>query len=267
MKNMAGCIHAVSHRALMAAAVVMLGAGLGSAQLSAQEQYTGDEVLQRMETTLFPETYRMRMRMVTTEPSGREKELELSTQYRRGTGTYMEIESPPRSRGTRFLQRDEALWMYIPRGRSRSAIRLSGRDSFQGSVFANRDIGESMYTEDYQAEVVGRETIEHEELGEVEVYRIEMSPRHDEAAYGKIDAWVTLQSFIPVRMQYYVRAGMNIKELRMSDIQRIAGRERPLRMEMRSFEEEGKVSVVSILELEDEDNLPDRIFTQQYLTR
>ena len=248
---------AVMIAGLLATATLRLGA----------EDVSGDEVLRRMEHTLFPESYRMRMNMVTTEPNGREREMELTIEYRRGTGAYMEIESPARSRGTRFLQRDDALWMFIPRSGSRSAIRLSGRDSFQGSVFSNRDIGESMYTEDYTATIARRETVRHDELGEVEVYVVEATPRHDEAAYGRIISWVTTDEFIPVRMAYYVRAGMNTKEMRLSDIREIAGRRRPARMEMISHEETGKVSVVSILELEADDSLPDRIFTQRHLTR
>ncbi|GAB6088609.1 outer membrane lipoprotein-sorting protein [Spirochaeta dissipatitropha] len=248
--------------------VVLLLAGVGSQAGAESTVYpAGDALLQEMEQALFPESYRMRMEMNTIESNGRERPMELSVWYRRGTGSYMEIEAPARSRGTRFLQREDSLWMFVPRSNSRNAIRLSGRDSFQGSVFSNRDIGESMYTEDYRASVSGRGSMNHPELGEINYYIVEMLPRHDAAAYGRVIAHVEVESNLPISMQYFVRAGMKIKEMHFSDIQEIAGRKRPLRMEMISLEEEGKRSIVQILELEADNALPDRIFTQQHLTR
>ena len=238
---------------------------LGAAAFA--EDISGDEILRRMESTLFPENYRARISMVTVEPTGREREIEFTVDYKRGTGSYMEILSPPRIRGTRLLQRDEALWMFMPRSGAGTAIRLSVRDSFQGSVFSNRDIGESMYTEGYRAAAVRRETMSHDELGRVEVFVVEAVPRHDEAAYGKIESWVTVDEFIPLRVRYFVRAGMNTKEMMLSEITESAGRRRPVRMEMISHEERGKKSIVRILELEPDDALADRIFTQRHLTR
>ena len=226
-----------------------------------------ENILEQMEQTLFPDNYRMRMSMVTREAGGREREMELTVLYRRGVGSYMEIESPPRSRGTRFLQREETLWMFIPRSNSRSAIRLSSRDSFQGSVFSNRDVGESMYTQDYRARVLTTEHIDHPELGRVEVHQVEATPQRDVAAYGRILFTVTVDGSIPLRMQYFARSGVQTKEMHLSDIRTFAGRRRPLHMEMVSLEEEGKVSIVRILELEEDSGMPDRFFTQSHLTR
>lgn len=253
-------------RGLLAMVLVLAGA----MQLPATEHgdVSAAELLQEMEETLFPDVYRMRMSMLTREASGREREMVFAVAYARGTGTYMEIEQPPRSRGTRILQRDDDMWMFMPRSNSRSAIRLAARDSFQGSVFANRDIGESMYSEDYQAEILGREMYARgESESKVEVYRVELTPRREAAAYGRIETLVSVEGFIPLQMDYYVRSGMHVKTMRLSDVQEIAGRRRPLRMEMESFEEAGKVSIVRILELEAVDGLPDRMFTRRYLTR
>ena len=157
--------------------------------------------------------------------------------------------------------------MFIPRSNSRSAIRLSSRDSFQGSVFSNRDVGESMYTDDYRAEILATEYFDPPELGRVEVHQVEATPRREAAAYGRILFIITAEGSIPLRMQYFVRSGVQTKEMHLSDIRTMAGRRRPLRMEMVSLEEEGKVSIVRILELEEDSGMPDRLFTQSHLTR
>lgn len=227
---------------------------------------SGDEILRRMEETLFPDSYHMEMEMVTVEAGGRERVLELDVLYRRGAGSYMEILAPPRSRGTRFLQRDDSLWMFMPRSNARSAIRLAPRDSFQGSVFSNSDIGETSYTDDYRGGEPRREVFSHRELGEVDVYIVEALPRRPEAPYGRVVCYVTVEGFIPLHMEYYVRSGLRIKEMELTEIRRIAGRRRPVRMEMRALDEEGKVSTVHIRDLREE-SIPDRVFTQRHLTR
>ncbi|TVR67333.1 MAG: outer membrane lipoprotein-sorting protein [Spirochaetaceae bacterium] len=240
--------------------------GVAAQERPAASAPSGDEILRRMEETLFPDSYRMEMEMITLEASGRERTLELDVLYRRGTGSYMEILAPPRSRGTRFLQRDGSLWMFMPRGGARSAIRLAPRDSFQGSVFANSDIGESSYTDDYRGMDPRRERYRHPELGEVEVFIVEAVPRRPEAPYGRVVARVTVEGFIPLHMEYYVRSGLRIKEMELSQIREIAGRRRPTRMDMRALDEEGKVSTLWVRSLREE-TFPDRIFTQRHLTR
>ncbi len=240
---------------------------LGTAGSVWGESPEADDLLRAMEKTLFPDSYSMTMEMTTEEPGGRTREMTIESFYRRGTGTYMEILSPRRSKGTRFLEKEETLWMYIPRSNSRSAIRLSPRDSFQGSAFANDDIGDSSYTDDYSASMAGEASLEHTDLGQADCWVIEITPTRKEAAYGKITAWVTKEGIIPLRMEYHVRSGMKTKVMELSDIREKAGRRRPLRMEMRALDQQGKVSVVQITEMEARENLPDRIFSRRYLTR
>ncbi len=250
--------------------LVLAGGGLLAAQegqVPAAEVPEGDEILRAMEETLFPDSYSMTMEMTTEEPGKKLREMTLESLYRRGTGTFMEIQSPRRSKGTRFLEKEDTLWMYIPRSNSRSAIRLSPRDSFQGSTFANDDIGDSSYTDDYEASLEGGEVMDHPDLGKADCWVISITPKRKEAAYGRIRAWVTKERMIPLRMEYHVRSGLKTKVMDLFDIEQAAGRLRPLRMEMRSLDQEGKVSVVRISEMEKRENLPDRIFTRRYLTR
>lgn len=232
----------------------------------AAEELDGDAILGKMEDTLFPHIYHMKVEM-STSGTGRMRSMEFETWYSRGTGTYMEILAPPRSRGTRFLQKEGALWMFMPRSGGRAPVRLPARDSFQGSAFSNEDMGDSSYTDDYRASLVGKENYDHPELGSVECYVIEMLPSHPEAAYGSIRAWITTQGFIPLRMDYFVRSGLRSKQMFLHDIRHAAGRKRPLRMEMESLDEQGKVSVVHIRSMEELASLSDRTFSRSHLTR
>jgi outer membrane lipoprotein-sorting protein len=225
-----------------------------------------DELLQQMERNLFPDGYYMKMEMRTTG-SGRDRELLIESWYRKGAGTYMELLAPARSRGTRILETEGALWMYVPRSGNRNAVRLPARDDFQGSAFSNADVGSSSYTDDYYARLAGTEVVEHPDLGAVECHVLELLPSHEEAPYGKIVAWVSVEGSIALQMDYFVRSGLRSKQMFLSDIRSVAGRRRPMRMEMERLDESGKRSVVDILELEERDAIPDRTFSRPYLTR
>jgi outer membrane lipoprotein-sorting protein len=264
MKNKRLLLHKGRCLPLLFATVFALTFG-SHHSLSAQEP-DADTILQKMEETLFPDSYHMEMEM-TTRDSGRDKAMEFETWYRKGTGTYMEILSPARSRGTRFLQKEGALWMFMPRSGSRSPVRLPARDSFQGSAFSNEDMGDSSYTDDYTPSLIRTEEFDHPELGPTQCWLIKLEPSHREAAYGSIQAWITREGFIPLRMDYFVRSGLRSKQMFLYDIKDAAGRRRPLRMEMESLDERGKVSVVQIKKLEEQSSIPDRTFSRSYLTR
>jgi outer membrane lipoprotein-sorting protein len=209
----------------------------------AAEQDAGT-ILSEMEHTLYPDSYYMRMKMSTSGGSGRDREMEFDSLYRKGTGTYMEILSPARSKGTRFLEKDGALWMFVPRSNSRTPVRLPAGDSFQGSAFSNDDVSSSSYSDDYSPKLIGREEVDHPELGKVQCHVLELTPLHREAAYGRIKAWVSVDGSVPLRMDYFVRSGLRSKQMHLSDIRQAAGRRRPMIMTMENLDESGRQSVV-----------------------
>ena len=241
--------------------------------LQALEQRSAVDLLDQADQALFPESFVATLRMTTERPGRRTTEMLMDSSHREGSGTLMEVQEPSRSRGMRFLQKDDDLWMYNPRSGSRRAIRLSPRDSFQGSVFSNNDVADPDYSDDYRAEHAGTEEIRHDQLGAVLTVKITATASHDQAAYGRIDMWLwpgtggETGAAIPLRMDYYSRSGLLFKRMTLSDIGPLAGAERPALMRMESLEEAGAVTTVRIEDLEGRSNLPQRMFNQQELTR
>ncbi|NBC28470.1 MAG: outer membrane lipoprotein-sorting protein, partial [Spirochaetes bacterium] len=184
-----------------------------------------------------------------------------------GVGTFIEITAPARSRGIRFLSKEENLWLYNPRSNSRRAIRLSPRDSFQGTLFSNHDVGDPQYTDDYEARQLQDEGINHPQMGAVETRVIEALPTTDEAPYGRIKMWLRAEDLIPVQMEYYARSGLLFKRMYLSNITELAGAHRPAVMRMESLQLQNAFSRVEILTLEERTDLSDRRFTEANLTR
>ena len=256
----------------MAVGLAVLAAAPVAAQANVSQltDRSADDLLNEVETTLFPDDFVATFRMTTERPGRRTTEMLMDNYHLEGSGTFMEVQEPQRSRGMRFLQKGNDLWMYNPRSGSRRAIRLSPRDSFQGSVFSNNDVSDPNYSDDYTARHAGTETIEHPYYGEVTAARIEANASHDEAAYGRIVMWVTLTDtgrVMPLRFDYYSRSGLLFNRMTLEDMGQLAGAERPRLMRMESLEEEGAVTIVRIESMEARDDMPARMFNQQELTR
>jgi hypothetical protein len=228
-----------------------------------------DELLESLERTIFPESFVASMRMTTERTGRRTTEMVLDNYHLDGTGTFMEVTAPSRSRGMRFLQKGSDLWMYNPRSGSRRAIRLSPRDSFQGSVFSNNDVSDPDYSDDYRAAHAGTARIAHPTFGTVESVVIEADASHDEAPYGRIVVYLSSVDgrAVPLQFDYYSRSGLHFKQMTLDRYENLAGAFRPRVMRMESLEEEGAVTTVTIESLEARDDIPSRFFNQQELTR
>jgi outer membrane lipoprotein-sorting protein len=246
-------------KCLVAAALVLL-------PLAAMPAPTADELLAAVDKALFLESYVSRVTMETAELGQAPRSMTFEAQSRKDKGTYMEISAPARTKGTRFLQLEGSLWMYNPKSGSANPLRLSARDSFQGSTFSNADVGKSQFSDDYAASLEPDAAIDHAELGKVACYVIGAVARRESAAYGKIMMWVRKGDLVPLRMEYYAKSGLLFKRMDLSRIRDFGAITRPSVMRMESLEKKGTVTTLIIESLEPRD-VPASVFNKNYLTR
>lgn len=233
---------------------------------TAQTQ-TADELLEIAERVIFPQIYRAKMRIETVKPGERGSVLEMLSEYKEGSGSFIEMTAPARSRGLRFLEKEESLYMFNPRSNSRRPLRLSGEQSFQGTVFSNNDVSDPQYTDDYRARITGEERLDHPDFGLVDCYLLEAEAKRPEAPYGRIKMWIEKEELKPLRFDYFAKSGLLFKRMILKDFNQLAGDLRPRVMRMESFEIEGAYSEVIIEEMEALDDLPDSRFSTQSLLR
>ncbi len=235
---------------------------------SASAQTPGaEELLTIAERVIFPQVYRAEMRIETVKPGERGSTLEMWSEYEEGSGSLIEMTAPARSRGLRFLEKEESLYMFNPRSNSRRPLRLSPEQSFQGTVFSNNDVSDPKYSDDYRARITGEETLDHPDFGLVDCYLLEAEAKRPEAPYGRIKMWIAKNELKPLRFDYYAKSGLLFKRMILKDFDQIAGDLRPRVMRMDSFEIEGAFSEVIIEKMEALDDLPDSRFTTQALLR
>ncbi len=227
-----------------------------------------DAILKEVESIMYPDNYWARMTMITIRPNRDDVSMTMETYYKKDAGSFIEITEPSRSSGIRFLQKEETLWMFNPRSNSRRAVRLSPRESFQGSTFSNNDVGDPEYSDDYDTSLLDTTVkINHPELGDVECYVLVNTASHREAAYDRIDIYCTTDDYRPVRFEYFTKSGMLYRVMEFSGFKFIAGLVRPTVMVMEAMDQQGTFSKAVIEDMEIRDDLADSMFTQSALTR
>jgi len=224
-------------------------------------------VIKAADEAMYPPSFSVSMAM-TTEGQGRSPSvMELDVIHKDAKGTFMELLSPARSRGLRFLQAEGSLWMYSPRAGSRSPIRLSPRDSFQGSALSNNDVGDTTWANDYDSSLVGQATLDVPGLGKVEAWIVVGKALRRDVPYGEIRIYSRKEDLLPLKVEYFAKSGLALKTMLLSDFGQAAGRLRPRRMEMTMDDGTGERTVVDLRDLRAREDLPDSMFNQAWLAR
>jgi outer membrane lipoprotein-sorting protein len=240
--------------------------GLFASSMSAYALDAG-KLIDIADRVLYPDNFHMKATLVTTTKGEVESSMTLVTDYKRHVGSLMEILAPARTKGMRFLQKEDTLWMWNPRSSTRNAIRLSPKDSFQGSVFSNNDLTEPKYADYYNTTIEGEDTLAVPGLGDSACYILRAEAKSPASPYSLIRMWVTKDGTMPLKVEYYSKAGLLFKEMTLSGLKMLAGRLRPSVVTMRSFERKETISTFTIEELEERNDFPDSMFTQSGLTR
>jgi outer membrane lipoprotein-sorting protein len=249
-------------------AVLLCAVALSGGPNRAEAQdLTADQIVRRAEQSVFPDAFVMQAALTTMESSSESSKMEMSVSFKRNVGSRIELLSPPRSRGMRFLQKEGALWLFNPQAGSSQAIRLSPKAAFQGSVFSNRDVGDPQYSTEYVMSVSGTETIDDPRLGPVPTVVLEGTARNEMVAYSRVKLWVRSSDDMLLKAEYYAKSGLLFKRALFTGIRVLAGRERPTVIRMVSFDQPDRESIMTIASLQEKPDLPDSLFTLAALTR
>jgi len=175
------------------------------------------------------------------------------------------ITAPARENGQTFLKRKNEMWNWMPS--INRLIKLPPSmmsEGWMGSDYTNDDIlKESSIVEDYDHKITGEETINGHDC-----YKIELMP-HEEAAvvWGKIEKWISKQTYLQMKTLYYDEEGYLIKTDLASAVKTMDDRELPTRIEIIPADEENKKTIVVLKEVKFNEPIPEGFFSQQNMKR
>ena len=175
------------------------------------------------------------------------------------------VTDPAKEKGQTFMKRKNEMWSWNPK--IRRLIKLPASmmsQGWMGSDFSNDDLlKESSLVVDYTHKIVGTET-----YAEKVCYKIELIPNDDAAVvWGKLVKWITKDSYLQLKTEYYDEDGYLIKTEKASKVKVMSGREIPTYFELIPEDEPGHKTIVVMNKIVYDINVSESFFSQQNMKK
>jgi outer membrane lipoprotein-sorting protein len=222
-----------------------------------QEELTAQEILERAVAALYPENF---VAVTQLENVGTEEEQPVYKfqVYRKGSDkVLLKILEPEEAEGQAILRLGDEIWIFYPT--ICKLLPLGSKAPLFGTAFSFGDLARLDLVQDYMPTLLGVE-----ELEDQQAYKLELEAVDETIAYARVLYWVMVESFLPLRAEFYTISGKLLRILTYTEPRELAGAIRPSKFIMESTMEEIR-TIMTILEMEARDDLPDELFTEEYL--
>ncbi|PKL19306.1 MAG: outer membrane lipoprotein-sorting protein [Spirochaetae bacterium HGW-Spirochaetae-5] len=179
--------------------------------------------------------------------------------------SFSEITSPEKDAGNRFLLIDQEMRQYNPRLKKDIKISPSMMlQSWMGSDFTNDDIiKESSITKDYFHTLDGDETIDGHQC-----YRVILKPKPEAAVvWGRIVYYARKSDYLPVLEEFYNEHGVKKKIMTCGGFKTMHDRVIPTTYKMQTVGKDDRYTMMNILYVKFNEQIPPSVFTLQNLKR
>ena len=215
-----------------------------------------NKLLKEVDDNLMPESYESIRKLINEEPDGSKKEFTFYTVKKGKDKVAMLYLSPASEKGRSTLRLGENMWLYIPS--ANKPIRITSLQSVVGGVFNNADIMQLEYSTEYDATY---------SKGTDTEYILDLKAKNKTVAYDKLKMWITKADKTLRKVEAYSASGMLIKTLEFKDDKNFGGGlNRPSVIDTYSPLYKGYRSLM-IYQTIKKRNLPDEVFTQNYMSR
>lgn len=140
---------------------------------------------------------------ITNYESGKPDEEKLYEVSQKGTDkTYVEFMSP-REKGRHLLMLGDDMWVYLPD--TSRPVRITPLERLSGDA-SNGDVARTNYAADYTPAYMRTEKV-----GQEDCRVLELTAKRKGATYQRILYWVRVEDARPVRAEFYLTSGKQIK--------------------------------------------------------
>ncbi|HEC92100.1 MAG TPA: outer membrane lipoprotein-sorting protein [Candidatus Atribacteria bacterium] len=169
----------------------------------------------------------------------------------------------PQDRGTKFLKREDNLWMFFPD--AEDIIKISGHmlnQGMMGSDYSYQDIMESdKLTDLYNFKIIGEEEIEGRPC-----YVLEGVAREGvKVSYYRRVSWIEKERFIGLKEELYAESGRILKEIKVNEVLEIEGRWIPVDSVIENKLRKNTYTRFKITKIEFNPEIPESTFSLQNL--
>jgi len=169
----------------------------------------------------------------------------------------------PQDRGTKFLKREDDLWMFFPD--AEDIVKISGHmlnQGMMGSDFSYQDIMES----DKLTDLYDFKILKEEELNGRQCYVLEgIAKEGVKVSYYRRVSWVDKERFIGLKEELYAQSGRLLKETKINEINEIEERWIPIDSVMEDKLRKNTYTEFKITQIDFNPEIPEGTFTLQNL--
>jgi len=186
-------------------------------------EMTAEEIINKRDDNEYFDTAQMEAEMIIV--SGSRKITKTMVALTDKKNSLVEFTNS-QDRGTKFLKREDDLWMFFPD--AEEIIKISGHmlnQGMMGSDFSYQDVMEA----DKLTDLYDFKIIKEEEFEGRPCYVLEGIAREGvKVSYYRRVTWVDKERFIGLKEELYAESGRVLKETRVNEVQEIEGRWVPI---------------------------------------
>ena len=201
-----------------------------------EPSFTAEAIIERVSEIMSLEDIRSEQVMTVCREDGSIRQYRLRIMTSGSDRVFAEIIEPKKFKGRQLLRLGDTVWAYFPdtvsqvksrsERRSKSAFRISGRETFMGGDFTNNDVLRLNLIGDYTSELI-------EDLPDQ--YVLKLTGKDLNLAYAALRLWVRKIDFQPIRMECYTIGDDLIKSIFYQDYRVFeGGLTRPGMLEVKS---------------------------------
>jgi outer membrane lipoprotein-sorting protein len=241
--------------------IVFLGT---AAVLSGVHALSGEEILRKVDANIKYDTiiYTGKMEIYVNATAAPRVKI-MKTQ---GMGTqkaFVEFLNPE-DKNTRYLKIDKKMWIYD--GEEENVFLISGhmlKQGMMGSDVSYEDALESdaLYAK-YAIEITGTENVDGRTCTV-----ITLTAKVKEVSYEKRKMWIDTERFIALKEEKYAKSGKLLKESRVLEVRKIGERYFPVKSEVADKLRNGSKTVFSMMEVQLNVPVSEKLFTMQNLQK
>lgn len=223
-------------------------------------EMTAEEIINKRDSNEYFDSVRIEAEMIIV--SGGRKITKTMIALSDKKNSLVEFTNP-QDRDTKFLKREDDLWMFFPD--AEDIIKISGHmlnQGMMGSDFSYQDIMESdKLTDLYDFKIIGEEEIDGRPC-----YVLEGVAREGvKVSYYRRVSWVDKERFIGLKEELYTQSGKLLKETKLNEVQEIEDRWIPIDSVMENKLRKDTYTGFKIVQIDFNPEIPEGTFSLQNL--
>lgn len=229
--------------------------------LSFGQNPSAENILNQIDRNMASENRVLTASMIVHGQRG-DRTMEIKVWSEGDKRSFTEYLSPARDKGTKMLKLADQLWMFSPS--ANRIIQISGhllRQSVMGSDLSYEDMmDDRKLTDVYKAIVIGPDQIDGRPC-----WVLELRAKTDDVAYYLRKMWIDQERNIPLKEEWYAKAGKLLKQTTLAGVKKIDGRWFPTRMTYKDMLRTGGGTEFIINDIQFNVQIPESVFSKAAL--